>query len=106
MKIANNVYAFLWTSVTANNANTYLIDGSMRILIDPGHIRHFAHVEQGLGRLDLGIQDIGLVICTHSHPDHIEGVQIFQETNALTALHQQDWNLAKDSIWQFMLMVL
>ena len=85
----------MWTSTTVNNCNTYLIDGPMRILVDPGHTRHVAHVEEGLSELDLGVQDIDLVICTHSHPDHIEGVQIFKENQVLTALHGQDWELAR-----------
>ncbi|MBW1754305.1 MAG: MBL fold metallo-hydrolase, partial [Deltaproteobacteria bacterium] len=48
MKITDNVYGFIWQSTTANNCNTYLIDGPTRILIDPGHSSLFDHVHKGL----------------------------------------------------------
>ena len=35
MQIVNNLHAFIWKSMSANNCNTYLIDGPTRILIDP-----------------------------------------------------------------------
>lgn len=95
MKLTDGLYAFLWSSETVNNCNTYLINGATRILIDPGHRRLFAHVERGLRELGIGLEDIGTVICTHSHPDHIEGAQLFKEQPALMALHQEDWELAK-----------
>jgi glyoxylase-like metal-dependent hydrolase (beta-lactamase superfamily II) len=81
--------------MSINNCNTFLIDGPTRILIDPGHTQQFSHVEDSLKELGLDVQDIGLVICTHSHPDHIEAVQILKETSALVAMHQQDWEMAQ-----------
>ena len=36
MKVTDRLHAFVWTSMTNNNCNTYLIDGSVKILIDPG----------------------------------------------------------------------
>ena len=82
MQITNNLHAFIWDSMTVNNCCTYLIDGPKPILIDPGHAHLFGHVESGLDKLGLAIEDIGLVVCTHGHPDHIEAVQLFQETPA------------------------
>ena len=95
MKIADNVYAFIWYSMTANNCNTYLIDGPTRILIDPGHIDLFYHVRSGLEELKITLDDIGLIICTHGHPDHIESVQLFKQTPALLALHVEEWQFIK-----------
>ena len=95
MQISDHIHAFLWQSMTANNCNTYLIDGPTRILIDPGHKNMFDHVKNGLAELDLGIGDIGLIICTHAHPDHIEAVELFKDTPALFALHQKEWNFVK-----------
>jgi glyoxylase-like metal-dependent hydrolase (beta-lactamase superfamily II) len=85
----------MWTSTSANNCNTYLIDGTTRILIDPGHTRLFDHVQQGLMKLDLTLEDIGLIICTHAHPDHIEAVQRFKNTPAMTTLHHKAWHFLK-----------
>lgn len=95
MQITKNVHGFMWQSMSANNCNTYLIDGPTRILIDPGHTHLFDHVQQGLIKLDLTIDDIGLIICTHAHPDHIEAVQRFNKTVAMTALHHKEWHFLK-----------
>lgn len=94
MKITNNLHAFIWESMTDNNCNAYLIDGPTRVLIDPGHSRLFGHVKLGLKQLGLTISDIGLVICTHAHPDHIEGVQLFKDSPALFTLHEDEWQWA------------
>jgi glyoxylase-like metal-dependent hydrolase (beta-lactamase superfamily II) len=94
MKITDNLHAFVWESMTTNNCNSYLIDGPTRVLIDPGHSKLFGHVEQGLKQLGLTISDIDLVICTHAHPDHIEGVQLFEDSPALFTFHQDEWNWA------------
>ncbi|MBT8369878.1 MAG: MBL fold metallo-hydrolase [Deltaproteobacteria bacterium] len=81
----------MWDSRTANNCNTYLIDGPTRILIDPGHRNLFNHVENGLKQLELSLRDIDLVICTHAHPDHLEAVQLFTEIPTLFTLHKEEW---------------
>jgi glyoxylase-like metal-dependent hydrolase (beta-lactamase superfamily II) len=94
MKVFNNLHAFIWQSMTANNCNSYLIDGPTRVLIDPGHKNLFAHVEQGLKQLGLSVGDIDLIICTHAHPDHIEAVQLFKEIPTLFTLHQDEWQWA------------
>jgi len=94
MEITANLHAFVWESMTTNNCNSYLIDGPTRVLIDPGHSRLFGHVELGLKQLGLTIADLGLVICTHAHPDHIEAVQLFKGSPALFTLHQEEWNWA------------
>lgn len=91
MKIFNNLHAFVWQSMTANNCNAYFIDGPTRILIDPGHRALFEHVQQGLRQLNLGINDIDIIICTHAHPDHLEGVQLFKDSPSLFTLHQDEW---------------
>ena len=92
MKIANNLHAFVWESMTANNCNAYLIDGPTRVLIDPGHRALFEHVELGLRDLKVTTDDIDLVICTHAHPDHLEGVQLFKQKSTLFTLNEIEWN--------------
>ena len=79
--------------MAANNCNTYVIDHSKRILIDPGHVQHFHHVEQGLRELNLGLKDIDVVLCTHAHPDHIEGVGLLKRAGARFGMHQADWDM-------------
>ena len=95
MQLTNHLHAFIWRSMSANNCNCYLIDGSKRILIDPGHDAYFDHVERGLRELGLTVADIDVVLCTHAHPDHIEAVPAIKRAGALFALHAADWELVK-----------
>jgi hydroxyacylglutathione hydrolase len=96
MKITPKLHAFIWNSMTANNCNTYLIEGSKRILIDPGHADLFGHVREGLDELGLTIKDIDLVICTHAHPDHLESVAILKKEKVLFAIHETEWNWLRE----------
>jgi glyoxylase-like metal-dependent hydrolase (beta-lactamase superfamily II) len=69
------------------------------VLIDPGHSKIFGHVRDGLSQLGLKPEDIGLIICTHAHLDHIEGVALFNKTPAhpptLIAIHESAWQFVK-----------
>ena len=94
MKILDNLHAFIWQSLTANNCNAYFIDGPTRILIDPGHRALFEHVDLGLKNLGLKTDDIDLVVCTHAHPDHLEAVQLFKKKSALFTLNENEWQWA------------
>ena len=98
MKIGDRFEAMLWRSMSANNSNCYLINGSKRILIDPGHRALFQHVEQGLRSLDLTVDDIDVVLCTHAHPDHIESVQAVKKAGARFGLHKEEWQLVQAMI--------
>jgi hydroxyacylglutathione hydrolase len=95
LKVTENIYAFLWPDPRVNNANTYLIQGARNILIDPGHYQLFGYVRDHLSSLSLTAGDIDLVIVTHAHPDHIEGIQAFTEFSALVALHPAELELVK-----------
>ena len=84
MKIADNLYAFIWRNPQANNCNTYLIKGSKTILIDPGHVHLFDYVRSGLMDLNLTPEQIDLIIITHAHPDHLEAVTLFKKPTLFT----------------------
>jgi hydroxyacylglutathione hydrolase len=92
MKLPEGLHAFVWRDPTANNANTYLINGSKRILIDPGHNHLFGNVKDHLSRLSITPQDIDVILLTHAHPDHVEAVQSFSNSPALIALHETELN--------------
>lgn len=96
MKIVDGLHGFMWDSLEENNCNTYFIDGPARVLIDPGHLHLFVHVESRLRQLGLTVGDIDLVIATHAHPDHLEAVRAFNGTRALFAMHEEDWLLMKE----------
>jgi len=65
------------------------------VLIDPGHVDLFDHVQRGLRELNLDLDDVGLVISTHAHPDHIEAVELFIQGATKHALHEQEWQMIK-----------
>jgi len=93
MKLADGLHVFVWNSISANNCNTYLIDGAAKILIDPGHFGLFDHVAGQLRDLDIRISDIDLVLATHAHPDHFEAVKHFKGQPARFAISLEDWRL-------------
>ena len=95
MKIAEDLYEFLWLNPTANNCNAYFINGKKRILIDPGHDQLFGHVKDHLSRLSLSPEDIDIVLVTHGHPDHIEGVKTFVGTSTLIAISRMEMRFIK-----------
>lgn len=87
MKLVGDFYAYLWPGVTmremqtyGNNANSYMLanalPGGKHVLVDPGMVTNEAR-QNCLDRLiaDMNsdgfkIEDVGLIINTHGHPDH------------------------------------
>ena len=95
MKISGDLHVFVWQDASANNSNTYFINGSKRILIDPGHSHLFRNVKDHLSRLSLTPQDVDLIILTHAHPDHAEAVRLFSASQPLIALHHAELDFIK-----------
>lgn len=101
MKLADNLYAYLWPGLTyeemerfGGNCNTYVIANAFsrngkktHAVIDPGHIvndigiRCLDRLTEEMERDGIKAEDVGLVIDTHSHRDHVEGGEAFQERN-------------------------
>lgn len=96
MKVADGLHAFLWTSMSANNCNTYLIDDQVKILIDPGHLHLFDHVAAQLNALQIELSDIDLVLVTHAHPDHFEAVRLFKPGPTLLAMSSEDFDMIRE----------
>ena len=96
MKITENLYAFLWANPTANNCNSYLITGDKKILIDPGHDHLFQHVHEGLANISISPHDIDLIIITHAHPDHMEGVGKFVGSSTMIAVSQVEMDFIRN----------
>jgi len=87
LHLVDNFYAYLWPGVTmqemqmyGNNSNSYLVASVLpqdkHVLVDPGMITNEAR-QNCLDRLiseitadGFKIEDIGLIINTHAHPDH------------------------------------
>jgi glyoxylase-like metal-dependent hydrolase (beta-lactamase superfamily II) len=109
MKLLENLYCYIWQG-RGNNSNSYLFAHVLRgdrphVLIDPGHVvnelqeRCLDNLLGSIGRDGLQPEDIGLIINTHSHPDHCEANQSLVERSrartgkpkqTLIALHQDE----------------
>lgn len=101
LRIGDNFYCYIWQGM-GNNCNTSLWCHVLRgkqphVLVDPGHI----HNEVGEACLDsltetmnkdgLSMMDVGLIIVTHSHPDHFEAAStIAERNNALITLSREE----------------
>ncbi len=109
MRLLDNLYCYIWTG-RGNNCHSYLVahvlDGERpHVLIDSGHLVNelrescFEHLLGIMKKDGIEAQDIGLIINTHSHPDHCEANQALVEITrakggrakrALIALHQDE----------------
>jgi hydroxyacylglutathione hydrolase len=90
MKLERDLYAYLWQSAYENNCNTYLIRGEVTVLIDPGHSRHLPHLFHQMEGDGVSPEEIGLVIVTHSHPDHFEGLEVFKDKPVKIAMNHEE----------------
>jgi glyoxylase-like metal-dependent hydrolase (beta-lactamase superfamily II) len=89
MKLLDNLYAYPWESITENNCNSYLINGEVPTLIDPGHHHLFPQLRKAMAEDGFQPADIKLIIATHAHPDHFEAVQDFMDFETKIALHPE-----------------
>lgn len=95
MNIFKGLHAFIWQDYTENNCNTYLIDASKKILIDPGHAHLFDHVKNGMAALNISLDQIDVVIATHGHPDHLEAVRFFDKPT-LFAMNMEEYQFISE----------
>ena len=84
VKVFDGLHAFLWRMHTQNNCNAYLIDGEMKILIDPGHSHLFGHLLKNLDLLGISLDQISVAVVTHGHPDHLEAVKQLHASTMFT----------------------
>jgi glyoxylase-like metal-dependent hydrolase (beta-lactamase superfamily II) len=101
MKVFEGLHALIWQDMRSNNCNTYFIDGSKKIIIDPGHSHLFTHVDYELTRLSVTMNEIAVVIATHGHPDHFEAATRFPDT-AQFAMGFEEYTLLKEVLGKFM----
>ena len=90
MKVTDGVYAYPWTNMMENNCNTYVLQADGLILVDPGLKRHVPDILAQMKRDGLNPDDIKLVLTTHSHPDHFDGVADFVDTDAQITMHEDE----------------
>ncbi len=96
MKITDGVYAYLWTNMMENNCNTYVLQGDGLILIDPGLKRYVPDILSAMEKDGLNPDDIKLVLATHGHPDHIDGVGHFNGSGVKFTMHEDEQKFLDD----------
>jgi len=101
MKLDERIYCYIWQGM-GNNCNTcvfpnILKDDHPHVIIDPGHLINesreecFANLEKAMAADKIKVEDIGLVINTHSHPDHCEANEyIIGRSSAAVTMSQEE----------------
>jgi hydroxyacylglutathione hydrolase len=101
VKLTEHFYCYVWQG-RGNNCNTVLWPSVLRgehphVLIDPGHIANevgepcFDSLTQAMEKDGFKVQDVGLVIGSHCHPDHIEATDpVVEKSGALFTLSREE----------------
>ena len=101
VRLAENLYCYIWRG-RGNNCNTILLPAILRgekphVLVDPGHVRNeigencLDSLTQAMEKDGFKIEATGLVIATHSHPDHIEAAElVVKKSGALFTLSREE----------------
>jgi len=90
MKLEKGLFAYLWQNPYDNNCNTYVIKGEKTVLIDPGHSRYLDQLFSQMEKDGISPGEIELVIITHSHPDHFEGLEAFLDKSVKIAMSREE----------------
>ena len=104
MQLTENLYSYPWEGYE-NNCNCIYFGGDLRVLVDVGHERF---VDDLFGRLagdGVDPEQMRMVIVTHSHPDHLEGIQRFANMGIPIGMHPaavEYLESAGDIIYQFL----
>ncbi len=101
LRLADNFYCYVWQG-RGNNCNTCLFANVLRgerphVLIDPGHISNefgetcFEHLVKTVEKSGFRVSDIGLIINTHSHPDHCQANElVVEKSGAWVTLSEEE----------------
>ena len=90
MQLEEGLYAYLWQNAYENNCNSYVIRKDLTVLIDPGHSRHLGGILSQMEADGIPPEEIDLLLITHSHPDHFEGVEAFLDKPVKIAMAKDE----------------
>jgi len=90
MRLKNDIYVYEWTSPFENNCNSYFIGGDVGALIDPGLTGYVPGLLEQMAGDGIQPKDIRYVINTHSHPDHFQGSETFDQDKVKIGLHTKE----------------
>jgi hydroxyacylglutathione hydrolase len=97
MELETGLYAYLWQSAYENNCNTYLIRAEVTVLIDPGHSHHIPNLFHQMEGDGVSPEEVDLIIVTHSHPDHLEGLEAFRDKSVKIAINREEQRYLKEN---------
>ena len=95
MKLTDEIYTYEWTNYFDNNCNSYYIGGKVKTLIDPGLSRYVPDLLKQMSADGIKKEDISCIINTHSHPDHFQGSELFDQETVKIALHRKELDFLK-----------
>jgi glyoxylase-like metal-dependent hydrolase (beta-lactamase superfamily II) len=90
MKLADDIYVYEWTHYYDNNCNSFYIGGNVNALIDPGLKAYLPNLLESMEDEGIAREDIRYIINTHSHPDHFEGSELFNNSEVQIAMHEEE----------------
>ena len=93
-KLFDNLFCYIWSG-HGNNSHTYLFPNVLRgerphVMVDPGFLVNetyegcFDSLTDAMGNDGFKMEDIGLIINTHTHPDHCQATETIVEKSART----------------------
>jgi hydroxyacylglutathione hydrolase len=99
-KLTNDFYFYSWIG-GGNNCNSSLLVHALEgekphVLVDPGHLGDelgepcFDSLVSAMEKDGFRLADIGLVVCTHCHPDHFEAVDAVVDSGAAMAISREE----------------
>ena len=96
VELLKDVYGYIWNNLSINNCNSYIIGRENPILIDSGLDFCLKGVVKDISSDGIEPDKIGLVLSTHSHPDHFEGIKYFTTKGVKMALHPDEDRFMKE----------
>ncbi len=95
MRLKNDIYLYEWTNPYENNCNSFYIGGGVNALIDPGLTGYVPDLLDRMSADGIQKEDIRYVINTHSHPDHFQGSELFDQEKVKVGLHTREIEFLK-----------
>lgn len=93
-KLLDNLFCYVWSG-HGNNSHTYLFPNALRgerphVIVDPGFVVNETYegcldsLTDAMGSDGFRVEDIGLIINTHAHPDHCQATETVVERSTRT----------------------
>jgi len=102
VELIKDMYIYPWTNISINNCNTYLIKADETLIIIDSGLEHYLDgVLRNIKKDGFDSDKIALIITTHSHPDHFDGIKNFMQKDTLIAIHPEEDRFLKASGLEF-----